>query len=271
MNNVSLGQLQDLLLHKVADREAEPLEQLILESSETADLLETATYDLIDDYVANRLSLDDAARVRKYLLTTVEGRRQAVIGQALRQYGAKAPEGRTFFRTSTRRWRSVGIATAAGLFAAAVFYVKEHPLPNRSSAAVLRDAEVAATVPPASGVAQAPLASAGRVFIVALLSERSRGGEPAPIRIPADVALVRLQCEVSGFTRSAAFQMTLTDTAGRPVSPTTLARSQKAGAIEFVEMEVDRQTLRPGAYRVMLSPASDPASTRVDQRFTVLP
>jgi hypothetical protein len=223
-------ELRDLLLHHLPEGRARELEERLMGEEDAAERLQEATYDLLDDYAAGRLSPADRGAVERHLLASDENRWRLDVarGLASRRSRASRPERRPVIRRPPRIpvWRG----PVAALFAACVALV---------AVIVTRKLDHA-------GTNSSPT--------VTLLADAARGASIRTIQLPSRATLVRLQAEVDA-TGAAAYRMAVTDITGRSLFVIDGLSPHRAGAYVYVEAEIPVRDLAPGDHRIVVAPA----------------
>ena len=263
MDKVLISALTDLVLHKLSPAQATLLEDRIVQDGELANLLEVATHDLIDDYVAERLDPEDARQVEKHVLATPDGPARVAFARALRQQHVKNEA--SIGRGVSSRILPVALAASALIIAALMLLpgsdgmLRRAPTPSGPAA-------LETTRPRSSPNDNGMIDS---VFTVALLSSQTRGAALPPMNIPSDASLVRIQCEIPRAGNDSRYRLTLKDGANDTLLSLDGLRSRQFGGINFIEVTIEAAQLMSGHYRLTVYPDAHSAVPMVVQEFDV--
>ncbi len=277
MSGISDDRSRQYLLHRLPEAEAVQFEECILEEEGCAERLREAEDDLLDDYAAGRLAIDEGEAVERFLLHSPDGRQRLRFARAFaamaresgssdaatesisgRNARANAPEApphvvRTF---RARKWIApLGLLMAASV-AFALFVV---PAVRRSTPASALPGDLSkeepVTAPPGTA---APRPDQATPYAVLLLAETQRGsGDAQRIAIPSGAEQVQLQLEVgdrpSTPGQSTSYRVTVRDLDGQQLFVSDSLAAREVAAYRIVETVVPARVLGTGERRVFLT------------------
>jgi hypothetical protein len=121
-NEKALEDLRGWLLGLLPEQESRSLEERLITDSELYEELFIVEEELIDDYIAGRLSADERAAFESYFMNSPERQEQFRIANALRVYIGDAKETESLPEVK-RRWpfAAMSLAAAAVVIAALVW------------------------------------------------------------------------------------------------------------------------------------------------------
>ena len=250
MSSVTNEQLRRLLLKQSAPEELERLEAAILMENDVAERLREQEFDLVDDYVNERLNAADRAEMERNFLTTPE---RLVSLRVARALAARQPRSAadSSARKPLRVWRVnrlQAFASAAGL--AAVVFMVHWGLNIKSRG----------TAPPAGAQMQAkpteplvaPLQESTVLQSVTLLADANRGESKPIVHLGPGDSAVRLQLEVPEPKQGALYAVELGSESRAHLFFASDLPVQSAGAYRFVEVTVPKEALGPGGRTITL-------------------
>ena len=101
------GELRRYLLGDLADEAAAAVEQNYFARPDMLDRVWAAEYELVDDYVADRLTPDERSRFERHYLSTPEHRARVAVARELRAVAPAAASGRAADRSTASWWDTV--------------------------------------------------------------------------------------------------------------------------------------------------------------------
>ena len=266
MGQPTTDELRKLLLRRLAPAEVARLEAAIFEEDGVAERLLEEEFDLVDEYVRGGLTPADRADVERWLSATPEhmeslrvARGLAAVRHSAAPAHAAPVTGRAYWKPGRGVFVTV-LLVAAGLAAVAViphWWWGRGANFGRSSAtptAARSPAPAADTLVPSpeTGVAGQMSETAAPAQIVMLLADADRGGSTPAVHIATGAATLRLQVEVPGPPREAAYSIRLDDAGGQPVFEGSHLVPRVAGRYRFVEVTVPVQVLGAGSRTISL-------------------
>ncbi len=238
------AQLRLFLLRRLPADETERMEDSILTEAGLAERLREAEFDLLDDYAASRLSANDAADVKRYVLRSQESLNSLRVAKALVAYRAAADHIRrdhTPRRLVTARFATWGASLVAACLIAIAIIPTWHATPT----------------------AARPLPAPTSLPVIALIADANRGTAPQPLRLPSGGKAFVLQTEVPEQQSDTLYTITLNDAAGRSLFSASALRARTAGPYRFVEAVVPLTAVGQGNRSVVLT-ASGAGGSRVE-------
>ncbi len=232
------------LLGEANEGERATIEEEYFRNSESSDQVAQVEEELIEDYLAGRLTPQERVKFeRVYLATTQHRLRLEAIRRLTRPADAR--------RSRTPAWLALAAAAAIAIALGAVWFLiaSHRPAATTASREPASRPDVAQSAPPAATVARIPQPT----FAISLspLNLRGDGGTPT-YRVPTAAIASALQLE--GDTAGAPVQnprVAIETIEGRSVWNGAAARDGGEGVLARVE--VPAANLSPGDYIVRLS------------------
>jgi hypothetical protein len=232
MTALSDSELRRYLLGRLSEESASALERRYFGDSTLSDEIAEAEHDLVDDYVAGRLTSGERADFESRYLTTPDRRLRVATAAALRDIARRespgvtleplrsaaattrirrAPGGRWLLglRPATWAWMSAAAAILMSIGLWLLFAARPQPAPQRAEAprAPTAGRESAGPVPPApvpapsseapgrSATPRSPMVTGGQTSVALLLSPVLTRSDAAPptLAVPAGTNLVELR------------------------------------------------------------------------------
>ncbi len=260
--------LRHYLLGTLPEEQAEALEDDYFASRETLERVRAAEDDLLDDYVAERLTPAERERFEQRFGQTERQRERLLAARALRLAGAPMPARPAASPRPARavqfRRRALLRLAALLLFAcgAAWLWRALQPAPVDPPRQVEVPARPASPSPAAPPARVEPMERAPLVLALAPLAPRGEAGA-APLRIPAHARTVRLELEGEWESLQAAgsapLAVELATVEGRRVWTGRVRRSIDGRRGVLATLELPAQRLSPGDY--VVSVARDDGTT----------
>jgi hypothetical protein len=250
MSSVTNDQLRRLLLNQSAPEERERLEEAILMEEDVAERLREQEFDLVDDYVNQRLNAADRGEMERNFLITPE---RVVTARVARALAARHPRSAadSKARKPLRVWRVnrlQAFATAAGL-AAVVFMV--HWGLNINSRGTAPPAGAGIQAKPTEPLV-APMQESTIFQSVTLLADANRGESKTVLHLGPGDSAIRLQLEVPEPKQGALYAVELGSVSRAHLFFASDLPVQSAGAYRFVEVTVPKDAFGPGARTITL-------------------
>ncbi|HEX4038809.1 MAG TPA: hypothetical protein VHX37_12185 [Acidobacteriaceae bacterium] len=264
-------QIRQYLLGMLSEEEAAQLDEQIFTNNEILERFEDEQELLIEDFVNQELSREEAARFREQCSRSPVLRRSVDdlkalltgLGRDPRLHPDKQPS------HGWRRWFALSApAMAVALCCVGVLYVHERGV-SRDLQARLGSASLASHEPAtARPVAPRPMAE-GQPYVAFLGAEVVRGTGSVPhLRFPANRSAVTLQVEV----RTPAAENSLWTVAvlenGASVWKSTRVPLRVTGEERFLELDLSARVLQAGAYTLQFS-SSRNAQTIQTRQFVI--
>lgn len=252
------------------EEEAVQLDEQLFSSDEMLESFEAEEERLIEDFVHQELSPEEAWHFRGQCARSPLLRKKVEELEALlaglghrRQEPAETQRARGWKRLMP----GLAPALALALCCAAALYVHHQHRVSQDRQAALGSASPADSAGRAATTAvtrQAP--AKGSTYVAFLPAEVVRGEGSVPhLTLPAGTSDVALQIEV----RSSAAEDSLWTVAllarGDSIGRSTRVPLHAAGAEKFLELNLKAKDLEPGAYSLRFSPVADPQTVQVRQ------
>lgn len=265
-NNREQEKMKQYLLGKLPPESLTPLEERLLSDSDFYEQLLISEDDLVDDYLADRLSGPDRERFEAHFMISPERRQKVRFGKALRRYilaegvRTSAPELSQGSSAADKRLRSkrgfVFWPFKLSPVLSLSFMITVCLVLFAVSWKVFRGPSFRATVEKQS---QKPM-------IVALVSGSTRSEGVTPrVSIPPGVDSIQLQLELKRNDYQTYRAELLGDTSvlatGEPMKP------EVNGGRSVVYLAVPANVLKPGDYQVRLSGISDSRGAEAVDRY----
>ncbi len=239
-------------------------EQLLLEYG-LAERLREAEYDLIDDYVAGRLSADERADVEQHLIAADDGAMALQLGRALAAHRATpdgleaAPEPPrlpvpamdiesarrpTRYRVTAYRWQPIAAALVAAIAVGVQLRPRQPAMPVTS-----RPVATGESTGPSAATAARP----AREQTVSLSLDRTRGSAERTVRIAPGIDTVRLQVEVDDAVEADTYSLEVRSGTTREPYRAEGLPARTAGPYQFVEAAVPRAAWAAGLVTVSVN------------------
>jgi hypothetical protein len=252
MTETPEGTLRNLLLHRLSAEQSERLEERLLLEEQLADQLEVEETDLLDDFARGRLSAEDAARVKRYLLASADASRRVAFARALsRIRDAEFPQVAKWGFSSRLRIPAVALGAAACLLVIAVTVLHLWQKQNADRAGA---GASTAAAPPAISPRSSSQETQALPFAIVLLADKERGGQPPGFAIPSDIQQVEIQCEIPAGNAHSEYRMILSEASGKAITIGRNLHPGESSGILYVEATADAARLGPGQFFVSIFP-----------------
>ena len=265
--------LRDFLLRRLADADWERLAEAILLEDGLAERVREEEFDLLDDYAAGRLNVQDRAAVQLHLLASLEGRRALRVARALRGVGGlgaagtrsgalTAPLGARHTSSRTSSVMAQRVATVATFLAAGLVAVVLAPPWNIAPPISPEPEKSPGVNSPETAAQSTPDVSDDAVQTISLLADIDRGGVNQALKVEAKKRIIRLQAEVTDADEHKLYLLRISDDSGHILFDSPPLTTRTAGRYRFVEVKFPASVLGSGVRSVLLraSATADAAS-----------
>ena len=251
MTRTTEDEARRYLLGRLSDDEGTAIERAYFADPERADEIAAAEGELVDAYVAGTLSPADRTAFEAHYLASPLHRDRVETARLLLREGARR-------RPAPRRGAAVliGLLTAAGLAAVALWWPRAPVQPQATIAEAPPPARATETAP-TEAPAEAPVPPKRTVTLrLALAAIRVRGAEATPeLRVPPHTDEVALELASFGEPPAGALSFTVRTVEGTPVASGRMERSGRT----LGTARVPAGRLAPDDYIVAVSSADEPA------------
>jgi len=257
--------LREFLLGGLAPGDAEALDERMFEDDAVYHELEEEHEALLDEYVAESLTDEDAARFERQRSLSPEMTAKVTDLRDLKTLLERRSERRGGGVAATRfAWRPMPMAISVCILGLLFLFWGQWRQNRRLSAELAQKVEE-----PQAAAKPTPVQTGGTEGVVFLATGVVRGPQDAVrVEIAPGTPLVQLQLQVPGIGDDTGSWAVEVDRGGREIVRCTALSARRAGSIRYLPVYIAGEALTEGSYSVRIR-STDPGQGDEIRTFTV--